>query len=1000
MKKIIIVVGLVSSLQFSYAQKGISNELPNRLFVEGKEMFDSKNFVGAENTLKEFKTLSGTSKLIIEADYMITVSAFYRGENNASETLRTFLDTYPETYHRNNIYFYLGSINFDKKDWDLAAYWFNQCNIDYLSAEDKEDYTYRNALTLLETGKRNDAYSLFGTLTSSSTKYKEASTYYRAYIDFYEGNYDKAISVFEVLQNVPEYKEQSMFFITQSFFLKKDLDKAINSGLNYLSIYPSSKNNTEIYRILGNSYYRQSDLPRSISFYEKYMPSTEHPLREDMYLLGIAYTSNNSIEKSIKALQYAAESNDQLGQAAYMMLGQNYLKLGDDRNALMAFEAASLMQYDTSISEAALYNYALLVHKTSLSLFDQSVNVLQRFLTEYPNSRYKDEVTKQLASTLLSTTNYKAALAVIDKMKAPSQPIMKAKQSILFQLGVENYINGDYETAKRYFDSCISMPDYDISSKNQAYFWKGESSYREQNYTSASSNYLQFLAGANRQTENYSEALYNLGYAYFNLKQYGQALNYFSKYTESEKSKNNKTYADALNRIGDCYLFDRNFSSAVQAYSLASSRGNNQSAEYAEFQKAFILGLQQNHNAKISVLNDMMAKYPSSIYYPDALFEKSKTLVTLNREVEAIPLLTQLLNNMPNASIAPQAGILLGQLYYNTNNTNAAIDTYKKIAQYYKNTQESRIAIQSLESIYRDLNDINSFVSFANSLGNGVVISATRQDSLTYLAAENVSMKGNNDQTVTAMQKYLQSFPKGQFAGDAHYYLGTVAYNKKDYQTALSEFSNTINSGSSRNLNKALSLAAQLELNNGNAKTADAYYNRLANLATTLNEKDLALAGLLKTSVLLNNYNETITTASLILSNEKSLPETINQAYLYRAKSYLNMKDNTKAIADLKKISVDTRNVYGAEAQFLLANTYLNDKKYDLSEKQVQSFIKQGTPHAYWMARAIIVLADSYQANGDNFSAKQYLESLKVNYTGKDKDIFEMIDNRLGNLNK
>lgn len=997
MKKIIVIAGIASSMQIVSAQRSINNEIPHRLFEEGKGMFNGNNYVGTENTLYDYIDIAKNSDLILDAEYMLAASAYFRGEDKATLLLRNYLDMHPDTYHRNNICFYLGSIYFSQQDWNSASYWLKQSKIEYLSVSDQEDYTFRIAYTDLMMGNKTEARNKFEILASKSSKYGLPSTYYIAYIDLYSNKYDRALTLFETLKKYPQYRELSMFFIAEGLFLKNDVSGAISAGNVYLTNYPNSNitNSSEVNRILGNCYFREGDINNSILFYEKYLSTSSSPIEEDMYQLGVAYTEKKEYAKSIKPLQLATSTHNQLGQASYMLLGQNYLKLHDNQNALMAFEAASREKFDPSISEAALYNYALLIHQTSFSLFDESVNVLQRFLSMYPKSRYTDEINKQLASTLLSTNNYRAALDIIDNMHSSNTQILKAKQSILFQLGAESYINNNYPTAIFYFDACIGMPNYDIASKIQAYYWRGEIFYRDKNYKNAITNYKDFLSNANISTDNYGNALYNLGYSYFKLKDYNNALTYFKSYATQERNRNNLLYADALNRIGDCYLFDRNFDGASQYYTQSAAIGNSQSAEYADFQKAFILGLQRNHSSKIAALDNMMMKYPSSIYYPDAMFEKAKSMVMLGQESAAIPILTKLMNEKPNAGIAPQAGILLGQSYYNTNNTNGAINIYKTVAKNYKNTDEARIAVQSLEGIYRDINDINSYVKFANSLGGNMLVTASRQDSLTYLAAENIAMKGNVTETIRVMNSYLQNYPKGQFIGDAYFQLSLIDYNKKNYDAALVGFYKTIDSSSARNLNKALIYAADIENSKGNTQKANTLYRKLDINATNSEEKNIAQAGILRSANTMNNTQEVIRIANQLISNDKTSPEIRNEAYLYRAKAYLKTADTTKAIADLSKIASDTRNIYGAEAQYLLAQIYFDQKKYKQAENQVQSFIKMGTPHPYWMARALLVLADSYVAQNDQFSAKQYLESLKANYTGTEKDIFSMIDAKL-----
>ena len=66
-------------------------------------------------------------------------------------------------------------------------------------------------------------------------------------------------------------------------------------------------------------------------------------------------------------------------------------------------------------------------------------------------------------------------------------------------------------------------------------------------------------------------------------------------------------------------------------------------------------------------------------------------------------------------------------------------------------------------------------------------------------------------------------------------------------------------------------------------------------------------------------------------------------------------------------------------------------------EKEIMEYIEMGTPHAYWMARSFILLADLYTSQGKTMDAKQYLLALKDNYSGND-DIAEMIAGRLEKL--
>jgi len=91
--------------------------------------------------------------------------------------------------------------------------------------------------------------------------------------------------------------------------------------------------------------------------------------------------------------------------------------------------------------------------------------------------------------------------------------------------------------------------------------------------------------------------------------------------------------------------------------------------------------------------------------------------------------------------------------------------------------------------------------------------------------------------------------------------------------------------------------------------------------------------------------------------------------------------------------------VYGAEAKYRLAQHLFDAGKTAEVEKEVFEFIDAGTPHAYWLARSFVLLADAYTKLDRKLEARQYLLSLKQNYQAED-DIAGMIESRLEKLSE
>ncbi|WP_352422527.1 tetratricopeptide repeat protein [Proteiniphilum sp.] len=994
MKKIILLFTLALIAEVSIAQKTVYHAQPEQLFNQGKEMFLRGNWEGAEQLLEKFVAGSGDTYLIEEAAYMMALSSFHRGSENSGNSMEAFLDMHPETIHRHQLNFLIGSYYFDKKEWQTAGERFNRADLDYLTLSEQEDYSFRSAYTQLQLGNKEDATRLFGLLSQNSSKYRDAAAFYLGYIEYSNGNYAEALRHFERLRNHPEYSEEVAFYTAQATFFDGKIDEAVRLSEAFISRYPSSEHVTEAYRVLGNGYYRLGQPSRAVPYYERYLSGVEKPLRGDAYFLGLSYFETANYSKAVQMFQQAVGEADELTQNAQLQLGQTYLKLNQKQSAQMAFEAASRTNFNPQVRETALFNYALLAHETNFSVFSESITLFENFLREFPNSPYRDQVNDILAETFLTTKDYNAALNAINRINNPGRRILEAKQMVLFQLGAQAFINGNMNEAIQHFNSSISMGNQDAKARNNAYFWRGETYYRMGNYPNAANDFRQFTQNATSSEDNYALGWYNLGYALFKQQQYNQAVNAFQQYVSTEKTRNRPEYADALNRIGDSYYFNRSFSEAERFYAQAADI-NPSSADYAAYQRAFVMGLQRNYQGKITALDNLMRNYPSSSYFDDALYEKSRALTMLNRENEAISVLQRLVNDFPKSPLASQGGVQLGQLYYNTDNYQQSITAYKNVIANFPGSDDARNALISLETVYRDMNDIDNYVKYANSLPGGMRITPSRQDSLTYLAAESVYMRGNRTDAESAMTKYIQSYPNGAYSSDAHYYLAVIADERKNQDLALSHFRKVIDAGNVKFLDNALTYTAQTEYKNENFRQALADYSRLANSARNATNRQLGQIGVVRTQSQLGGYHEAARAATDLLSNSNLSPETVIEARYLRGKAYQQVNETDNAMADFQFVANDTRSIYGAEAQFILADTYYRWKSYDRAEAQVKEFMQKGTPHQYWMARALIVLSDTYLAKGDEFQAKQYIESLKSNYKGNEADIQQMINERI-----
>ena len=997
MRRILIPLCLVIGSHVANGQRAYQTESPDRLFVEGKEMFSLKNYSGCIDKLTAYKQQSTNADLVQEADYMMVCAAYEQGRSNVAELLKNYLEVYPSSRHADEVAFLIGSAHFGEGEYERAIYWFNQSNIDLLSPEQQEAYCFRLAYALLQQGDQEKARGYFARIEQVGKRYKEAASYYVAYIDYARGSYPQALQAFNRLKENPTYKEQSLYYITQIYFIQNKYSKVIDEGKQLLAAYPNSANNGEVYRMMGNSAYHMGDEAQAIKWLDQYMATTEKPLRGDRYILGVCSYNKGDYAKAVKQLSQTVRANDALSQSASMYLGQSYLKLGQSNNARMSFESAATASFDKQVKEAAMYNYALLVHETGFTGFGESVRIFEDFLNDFPNSQYADKVNDYLVETYLTTKNYESALRSIQKINQPSHKILEAKQDILFQLGTQAFANAQMEEAIDRFSQAIEMGVYKEEARNEAYFWRGESYYRLNDYRQAISDYRTYLNNTRqRNTDTYALAHYSLGYSYFKEKDYPEALSRFRQYTDLESNRQSASYADAFNRIGDCLFHNRQFAQAEEQYSKAAQILPS-AGDYALYQKGFVMGLQKDYQGKISMMDRLISEYPSSSYVDDALFEKGRSYVLLDNNTAAARSFEQLIKQYPESALSRKAGIQLGLIYFNDGRMDQAAAAYKAVIDAYPGSDEAKVALQDLKSVYVEQNNVNAYAAYVNSLGGNVHLEVSEQDSLTYIAAEKLFMRGDNAGARQSLENYLQQYPSGAFSTNAHYYLGAIAFAEKQYAMALPHFEQVVNAGDPKFMEESVARTAEIHYLNKSYDEAMSYFEKLLLVAETPENKEAAKLGTMRCAEQTGQLAEAVQAATELLKETKLSPEVVREAHYVRAKAYTSLNQEAKALADWKELSKDTRTAQGAEAKYRLAQLYYDQKKDSEATKVLEDFAKNGTPHQYWLARGFILWADIFIRQGDEGQARVYLNSLQNNYQG-DAEINAMIEDRLAKL--
>ena len=950
-------------------------------------------------------SVSGMAQQVLPKDvagdkeYARVCKEYELRSENSLELLEAYLKQYPDSRHANRIEAMMASVYFEDGKYPEAIALYRSCNLDALPDKERDEAALKLATSYLKLGNLEEAKVWFTLLKEVSKTHQADAVYNLGYIDYVEGRYDAALKTFTSLKNDDVYDALVPYYIGEIHLTRGEYKQADEVASDYLRHFAGHKDEAEMNRIQGEARSAMKDYLNAIASLEAYVNAVPQPQRKAMYELGMSYYHTGAYSKATEMLGRTTMEQDALAQNANLHMGLAYLQLKERNQARMAFEQASVADHDLAVKEQALYNYALCIHETSYSPFAESVTVFERFLNEFPASRYRERVNDYLVETYMNTRSYDAALKSIAKISKPGPRIMEAKQKILFRLGTQAFANARFEEALQYFNRSLEVGQYNFATQADASYWRGEAYYRLKNYKAAGQDFRKYLElTKNKRSPEYGLALYNLGYTDFNQKNYQGALNWFGRFVNESVHDNKQVLADAYNRMGDCNFYARKFDDARRSYDKAE-QVDPSLGDYSLYQEGFVKGLQRDYTGKIQSLNQLITNYPQSQYIDDALYEQGRAFVQLEDNANAIERFQALVKTFPQSNMARRAANEIGLLYYQDDKYPEAIAAYKEVIKNYPGSEEARLAQRDLKSIYIDLNKVDEYADFASTIPGGANFDVNERDSLTYVAAERVYMRGEMTEARNSFMKYLQTFPEGAFSLNANYYIGLIDYNQQNYESASAHLNKVLEYPDNKYSEEAMMMSAEMAYVAKDYARSLELYKLLKDRASTPERRQLAATGMLRSAAMTDNKEEVILAATAVLSDAKVAPELENEARHYRAKALVDVNQLSHAVEDWQVLAQDTRNVYGAEAKYQLAQYLFNAGKTAEAEKEVLNYLEVSTPHAYWLARSFVLLSDIYAKLDRKLEARQYLLSLKQNYQADD-DIAGMIESRLEKLNE
>ena len=997
LKNLLLTMGLALPL-LAGAQPTVMDAGAEGYLERARLMYDSHNYVGAIDQLTHLQQLPLSADREEEAELLMALALFERGEGKSLDALIAFIDEHPNSPLATTAQMKIGDYYFYRGDWDNAMLSYSLVRPAAQDLDANEDLLYRKAYCNLRQGHYDEAEQQYHRLAATK-RYGQASVFYKAYVEYANGNLDDALDRFQHIDPTTELGYQAQYYITQIKYNRGQFADVIATGRQLLSEQKNNYFDAELNRMVGESYYHQGNTREARTYLERYVAEPEGDIyRTAAYTLGVLDYNDGNYKRAAELMPLATDEDDALAQSAWLYLGQCKLKQNDLNGAARAFEQSAKMNHDRNVRETAFYNYAISQNQGARTPFDKSIEMFETFLNDYPKSRYKDQVEGYLVDAYLTSTDYGKALQSINNIKNPSAKVKRAKQYVLYNLGVQALSNGQDQQAVNYLKQAVDLGNQDKTVLNESRLWLAEAQYRTGDYKGATSNQMSYVNATSKGDDNYSLAQYNLGYSLYQQRRYAEAKKAFQNALAGGKLAD-ELKADAYNRLGDTQYYTQEYAAAQASYDKALADAKGSAKDYSMYQKAMMLGMTKQNGQQVSALNALIKAYPKSDLVPQAMLEKGNALAYDGKGNEAVAAYNALLKAYPKSAEARKGLLQMAVVDKNMNNEDAAIEAYKKVIKNYPSSEEAQAAAEDMKLIYADRGQLGDFQKFLNAIPNGPRVDVSEVDRLTFEAAEKAAIATKPN--ITKMQQYLQQNPSGAYAAKARYYIARHNYNNGRLNDALAGLDEALRGNKQASwAEDAMAMRSDALLQLGKANDALQSYKELAELSSSDDNRTTAELGMMRAAKQLSNWNELKNVCASLLQRGGLSASEEKEVTMNRAIAASHLGDSKSAESDLKTLAKDTKSEEGAQAAYELAQLQFDAGNIKQAERTANSLVDAGTPHAYWLARTFILLSDIYVKQGKTSEAREYLQSLKSNYPGKEKDITEAVDQRLAALKK
>ena len=903
-----------------------------------------------------------------------------------------FLDRWPESPLVPQVNFRWAQDLFDRGAYEEASYRFGCISQTELFQEQVPEFAYKKGYSAFGAGDLELSRMLLEKMQSLPySDYTAPSQYSLGYVCYSLGDFREAADWFAKAAEDPRFTDLANYYILECRFMEKDYDYVVRTGEKIFDRIPADRQ-PHFARIMSESYLVLGDKEKARSYYQKNLEEKVSRTRSDYFYAGSVLYGVEDWQGAVDNFSQMRNRTDSLGQIANYQMGYSYIQLRNKVAALDAFKDASALDWNKDIQEDAYFNFAKLAFD-----LNNDVSAFNDYVKRYDALSKGDQIYSYMAMAALANHDYEAAVEAYDNIDE-LDPRMQSNYMKAYFLRANQLIeNGSWRDAVPRLKAAAYYSSRQDPFNQLSRYWIAESYFRDEKYADARSTLMDLynLSALDGKMEG-DLIPYNIAYTYFKEGDYPAALKWFNNYLDG---RHDTFGSDAETRIGDCYFFQKDYTTAIAAFERKLADYPDADDIYPYFRAGVACGLVNDFPRKVRFLERVKQATPSSPYYSEAMYELGRAYVSVGEEEDAVRAFRTLRSATDDPAYAARALLELGMIARNGGDDAKALDYFKQLVS--QGGDYADDALLAIESIYRARQEPDVYLAYLNGLGDKASRTDAQKEDVYFGTAEEIFLGGNYAKAETTFKSYLEKYPEGARVAEAEFYLGECYRGLGDKEKAVDRYAAALDRGLEGSFRETAYLRMG-DLSYSLQRYGQAYdaYEQLKDAAQLEDNGFAASMGMMRSAYRARAFEDAISAAQSVRSAKLASDADRREADYIRAKSCLGMSRRAEAYGIFEQLAKDPSTDEGAEAAYLIIQDQFDRADFAGIEDKVYDFSAKAGGQNYWLAKAFIVLGDTFAENGNMAQAKATFESIKSGYTpyGPGDEVLDQVAVRLRKL--